>query len=196
MYLMNPTEKSPERALALQKYLLLHSQHDRLQKRLNHITTSLPTTSYSLPSPDRPQHEDLLKLSESDDRYLHPVQGLALQRQLYRSGSIANAQYIQPTAIIRRSSQPDVIDEDILGEIGDCERELDNVNRQIKCTLMDLLNCKGVKENRRYRMWVQDRLMVAERELSVSRSQKRSTCASVLMQSFSGLNEGRMEGKC
>jgi len=50
------------------------------------------------------------------------------------------------------------------------ENKLQNVNEQIKCTLTDLLNCKGVRGDGRYRMWVQTRLMGAEKELTGSRS--------------------------
>jgi hypothetical protein len=35
-------QKSPERAFALQKYLILHSQHDALQKHINQVTASIP----------------------------------------------------------------------------------------------------------------------------------------------------------
>jgi hypothetical protein len=45
-----------------------------------------------------------------------------------------------------------------------------NVNKQIKCTLTDLLNYEGVRGDRRYRIWVQTRLIDAEEELTGSRS--------------------------
>jgi len=43
--------------------------------------------------------------------------------------------------------------------------KLKNVNQQIKSTLTDLLNCESVRRDQRYRMWVQTRLMDAEKEL-------------------------------
>jgi hypothetical protein len=70
----------------------------------------------------------------------------------------------------RRFSLPTVIDESILGEIEEDENNLKNVNQQIKCTLTDLLNCEGVRGDERYRMWVQTRLMDAEKQLTGSRS--------------------------
>jgi hypothetical protein len=70
----------------------------------------------------------------------------------------------------RRSSLPTVIDKSILGEIEVDENKLQNVNEQIKCILTDLLNCEGVRGDGRYRMWVQTRLMGAEKELTGSRS--------------------------
>ena len=48
--------------------------------------------------------------------------------------------------------------------------KLKNVNQQIKSTLTDLLNCESVRRDQRYRMWVQTRLMDAEKELKGSRS--------------------------
>jgi hypothetical protein len=68
-----------------------------------------------------------------------------------------------------RSSIPTLIDESILGEIEEEENKLKNVNEQIKCKLMDLLNCEGVRGDGKYRMWVQTKLMDAEKQLTVSR---------------------------
>lgn len=70
----------------------------------------------------------------------------------------------------RRSSLPTVIDESILGEIEQDEMKLKDVNQQIKSTLTELLNCDGVRGDRRYRMWIQTRLMDAEKELKSERS--------------------------
>jgi hypothetical protein len=73
----------------------------------------------------------------------------------------------------RRSSLPTVIDESILGEIEEDEMKIKDVNLQIKSTLTDLLNCESVRTDRRYRMWVQTRLMDAEKELKENRSRSR-----------------------
>lgn len=70
----------------------------------------------------------------------------------------------------RRSSLPTVIDESIIGEIEEDEMKLKDVNQQIKSTLTDLLNCESVRGDRRYRMWVQTRLMDAEKELKEGKS--------------------------
>jgi hypothetical protein len=66
-----------------------------------------------------------------------------------------------------------VIDESILGEIEEDEMKIKDVNLQIKSTLTDLLNCESVRTDRRYRMWVQTRLMDAEKELKENRSRSR-----------------------
>jgi hypothetical protein len=74
----------------------------------------------------------------------------------------------------RRSSLPTVIDESILGEIEQDETKLKDVNQQIKSTLTELLNCESVRGDRRYRMWIQTRLMAAEKELKKNRNKSRS----------------------
>lgn len=70
----------------------------------------------------------------------------------------------------RRSSLPTVLDESILEEIEEDEHKLKDVNLQIKSTLTELLNCESVRTDRKYRMWVQTRLMDAEQELKSSRT--------------------------
>ena len=72
--------------------------------------------------------------------------------------------------VARRSSLPTVIDESILVAIEEEEEKLLNVNLQIKSTLTELLNCGSVRDDKRYRAWVQSRLMDAEKELKGSRS--------------------------
>jgi hypothetical protein len=56
------------------------------------------------------------------------------------------------------------------GEIEQDETKLKMVNQQIKSTLTELLNCESVRGDRRYRMWVQTRLMDAEKELKRERT--------------------------
>jgi LmbE family N-acetylglucosaminyl deacetylase len=166
---MNPTQKSPESGFALQKYLLLHSQHDALQKHLDHITTSFSTTSATSPSrsPDRHRHASLSSSPGSDDSFLTSPPRVA--RNHHRGGSIPQSRP-RPVMRTRRSSLPPVVDERILGEIEQDEVKLKDVNQQIKSTLTELLNCESVRGDRRYRMWIQTRLMDAEKELKNTRS--------------------------
>ena len=137
IHIMNPTEKSPERRHVLQKYLLLHSQHE------------------------------------------------ALQRQQQKRGSISNAQLVGTSTITRTSSQSDPIDESALGEIEDSENRLISVIEQIKCTLTELLNSKGVEDDSRYKMWVQTKLMNAEKELKGFRTRNYETNGSIGIKLFS-----------
>jgi hypothetical protein len=158
-----PSQKEPERAFALQKYLLLHSQHDALQKQLSQISTS--------GSSDRLRHASLSSYSStssSDSENGSPTSPTNPPRLSHRSGSES---YLEPqhTLAERRASLPAVIEESIMTEIAEGELKLKNVNQQIKTTLTELLNCGSVREDQRYRMWVQTRLMDAERELKGSR---------------------------
>jgi len=157
----SPTSKNPQSGFALQKYLLLHSQHDALQKHLSQITPSMPSASSS-----NHIRNASLSSSPSDDGYLSS--GPSLLRHHQRSGSVPRPQ--RPMLRTRRSSLPAVIDESIIGEMADDEEKIKNVNQQIKSTLTELLNCDSVRGDQRYRMWVQTRLMDAERELKGNKS--------------------------
>lgn len=173
----SPSRKEPERAFALQKYLLLHSQHDALQRRLSEMSTSGPVSAAGSPSrsPDRVRqgslssHSSLSSSSGSSDYEGSPYFP-AMRNRLDRSGSLPLLQSGRPMAVARRSSLPTVIDESILVAIEEEEEKLLNVNLQIKTTLTELLNCGSVRSDKRYRTWVQSRLMDAERELKRSRS--------------------------
>jgi hypothetical protein len=56
----------------------------------------------------------------------------------------------------------------------DAEESLYEINRQIKSTLTELLNCEGIKEDKAARTWVQERLMGAELELRRQRRRRSS----------------------
>lgn len=165
---LNPTQKSPERAFALQKYLLLHSQHDALQKHLSQITTSLPTTASPSGSPDR-FREGSISSTGSEDSFTSSSPPPQIRHQ-NRSGSIPAPSPQRPAIRTRRSSLPAVINESILEEIEQDETKLKDVNQQIKSTLTTLLNCESVRGDRRYRNWVQTRLLDTEKELKKGRS--------------------------
>lgn len=173
----NPTQKSPERAFALQKYLLLHSQHDALQKHLNAVTASIPA---SVPGEDSYYSRHSSVSSDSSDSsfsYSPP----SSNRHHHRSASVSTTispipetsdefklTVSRPSLHTRRSSLPSTL-ANLLEEAEEDEQKLMNVNQQIKTTLTDLLNCESVRHDRRYRMWVQTRLMDAEKELKDSR---------------------------
>ena len=158
MAIATNSQKNQERGLALQKYLLLHSQHDALQKHLDQITISTPSTPVT--SPDH-RHGSFSTSPASDDGYLSSSPPSTTYNHR-RSGSV---QVQRPRLRTRRSSLPTIIDESVLDEMAAHETKLKSVNQQIKSTLTDLLNCDSVRGDQRYRMWVQTRLMDAEREL-------------------------------
>ncbi|PBP21916.1 hypothetical protein BUE80_DR007252 [Diplocarpon rosae] len=86
-----------------------------------------------------------------------------------RGGSVSRPTQ-RPPLRHRRSSLPSVVDESILGEIDEDVHKLKDVNLAIKQTLTELLNCESVRNDNKYRMWVQSRLMDAEKELKISRT--------------------------
>jgi len=169
-------QKSPGRAETLQKYLLLHSQHDALQRHLEKIvpsTPSAPSSNFSSMSPNRSRYDSMSSSSSSPEN--SPPR--ASTRHHHRGGSVPHTSFLPhprpPPATSsrrRRSSLPSVVDERLLGAIEEDESKLTDVNMQIKTTLTELLNCENVRSDRRYRMWVQTRLMDAEMELKQSRS--------------------------
>jgi len=165
----NPMQKDTERAFALQKYLLLHSQHDALQKHITAATSTIqsPTTG-SMGSWERHRNPSISSDSSSDnDLPFSPVS--PTNTRYARRGSLpTSSQYIHRDN--RTNSLPPVVDESKVEEIEETELKLKNVNLQIKTTLTDLLNCDSVKGDKRYRMWVQTRLMDTEKELRGSRS--------------------------
>ncbi|KAL3422538.1 hypothetical protein PVAG01_06694 [Phlyctema vagabunda] len=158
----NPVQKSPERAFALQKYLLLHSQHDALQRHLNEIMPSDPDASDTSPdeSPDRMRGGSFSSSNSSEDSFAFSSPSF---RRHVRGGSIAGLTQATPRS--RRFSMPATVDQTTLGLIDEDETKLKNVNQQIKTTLTELLNCESVKNDKRYRMWVQTRLLDTEKEL-------------------------------
>ncbi|KAG0652821.1 hypothetical protein D0Z07_0074 [Hyphodiscus hymeniophilus] len=151
----NPTQKDPERAFALQKYLLLHSQHDALQKHLSQITTSVPATADTSPSQSPSRYgrhssvsSDSYSLSSSPETppNMHVPRNLLPSPSHQRSSSVAYTPS-RPPMRKRRSSLPTNIDENTIGEIEEDETKLKVVNQQIKTTLTELLNCASALQD-------------------------------------------------
>ena len=139
---MYPTRKSPERAIALQEYLVAHSRRESLQKALN--TDMLPTPA------------------------IHPhTQSFDSHVSLYPVGPSQQKKNPLLEAINNNAPQDKF----------EKENELNILNSEIKRILMNLLNCETVKADKRYRMWVQSRLMDTERRLSDFR---RRRCSKVV----------------
>lgn len=166
----HPTQKSPEWAFTLQKYLLLHSQHDALQKHLNEILPPDPDTASSsfTDYPLRSRHGSLPSSPISEDKFFIPPS--PPYRNHVRGGSISQTTALNLPSQRRRFSLPVVISESTLDLIVEEETKLKHVNQQIKSTLTELLNCESVKNDKSCRLWVQTRLMAAERELKDSKS--------------------------
>jgi hypothetical protein len=175
---------SPDHELALQKYLLLHSQHDALQRHLSQISSTEPPAAASPLSPEEPLRagsfsssspstdDDLLSPS-TDDNLLSPSPPHAIHPPNHRRTSTSSSP--RPALPKRHSSLPATLDDSVTSEIAAEQLKLKSVNHQIKSTLTDLLNCASVRGDRRSRMWVQTRLMDAEKELKVERSRRGRT---------------------
>ncbi|RFU33316.1 hypothetical protein B7463_g2987, partial [Scytalidium lignicola] len=197
----NPLHKPhPEREFMVQKYMLLHSQHDALQQHLTVITTPSPETTGSSSPSYSPERRLSLSSSPSDSNgsnslpfghhysHHHRTFPTTSRRHMSTSSAISprssvsstssnnsnNDNFINPfNPSARRYSLPTALDESILNEIQSDEHKLRNVNLQIKTTLTDLLNCEDVRCDSRYRTWVQERLMDAEMELKGGRCRSR-----------------------
>jgi hypothetical protein len=87
-------------------------------------------------------------------------------QQLDQIKSGPNVQQVPPEVIATTIAPPAIINDCISEEVKVKEIELNSLNEDIKSTLMILLNSDGVKNCRRYKLWVQTRLADAEKELS------------------------------
>lgn len=186
----NPAVKSPERAFALQKYLLLHSQHDALQKHLNQVTATIPSSPTS--PTDRHRNSSISSTSSiGSDRSFSPLSSTRTTRARRDSlpSSFGHMQHFHRET--RINSLPVVVDETMIEEIEEEEQKLKNVNQQIKTTLTDLLNCESVKSDLRYRKWVQTRLMDTERELKEGRSKSCERRRSEDMSFWRDIGDGK-----
>jgi hypothetical protein len=138
----------PERALTLQSYLVLHSQHDATQKHPQALLFSrsvVETTSFSdvRPYPQR----YLSSSSGSDDN-----QNLSLP-----PGDRSFQQVL-----------PAFPDETLGEEIVEFELKLMDINQQIRVVLTDLTNCNSVRCDQSYKTWVHSRLLSVENQIKES----------------------------
>ncbi|TGO55421.1 hypothetical protein BCON_0092g00040 [Botryotinia convoluta] len=163
-------QKSPERAFALQKYLLLHSQHDALQKHINQVTASIPEspTGYTDRHRNSSVSSDTSTASDASISPLSPPIPNISSRRGSLPPSFGHTQHFYREE--RINSLPAIVDETVVEVIEEDEQKLKDVNQQIKTALTDLLNCESVKGDIRYRKWVQTRLMDTERELKERRT--------------------------
>jgi hypothetical protein len=166
---MSPNQKSLERANALQKYLMLHSQREALEAALNNNASSCVIAPPS-PSCARSRGTSLSSISELEAVYpslTAPVES----KQLRHCTIIPDEPHVRSEPAENVSSLLGVIHDNVRSEDKEKEDELNNINKEIKSTLTNLLNCDGVKDDRRYRSWVQTRLMDIEKELLEFRRQ-------------------------
>lgn len=161
---MGSIQNSPVRAFSLQKYLLLHSQHEALQKEIDSFLNSKDAAFPSTKRDESPwKSSPKTTLNARDDSKFSKFAERRNSEALFDP-------HEDLSNISRRLSTP--ITTSATSEIATTQSKLQQVNLQIKKTLMELLNCEDVKGDTRYRGWVQSRLMNVERELRESRSMR------------------------
>jgi len=173
---MNSGQTSPRRAFALQKYLLLHSQHDALKKELHQTTSSVPsithTPSSSSDISQRSSNSSTRSSSvDCEERCVSQTPFPTSISHHQRVPMISSDELIES---LRTPFPPPETDENVSQDLHGNVQELRKVNEQIKRTLTDLLNCDEAKSDIMYRRWVQTRLMDAEKELMRFRSRRWS----------------------
>ncbi|KAK0653077.1 hypothetical protein B0T16DRAFT_289896, partial [Cercophora newfieldiana] len=154
------------RDLALQKYLLLHEQHESLRQHLDELRLPLHTGgSFSSTANTSPTTSPTRTNSTSSFSSLNsaPLQHHRSSVRAHRRTSLPPCHFtgLEP-----------VLDETILAEMAVEEAKLCDVNEGIKRTLTELLNCEAVRSDRAFRTWVQCRLMDTERELRSGRRRR------------------------
>jgi hypothetical protein len=174
----SPMDKSPERAFALQRYLLLHSQHEALQSHLQELahSTSSSTHSQRGGSPTPSPRSGSAALAQPVGTIPHP----GSYRKAHRESTVDSfssstsslddhEHALSPQTSRSSTHAPSASASSELDALLAEEAKLLRCNRQIKSTLTELLNCESVRRDRGYSAWVQRRLMEAEMELKEGR---------------------------
>lgn len=135
--------------VALQKYMLLQSQHQSVHEYLYQLRSSTSSSAATSPSmsPTRGEAGRLNPPSRSSRKTSPPTN---------QSGHALDT----------------VVDETTIYEIAAQEQALFDVNEAIKRSLTELLNNAAVRDNRQFRTWVQGRLMEVEKELRSGRRRR------------------------
>jgi len=142
--------------LALQKYLLLHEQHESLRQHLDEIRPPRQTSLCTPVSPSPPTSPTRRSHSPDEPRRQSAPHSFALPaRKGSYPGAAASHVARVPTA-----------------EVAVEEAKLCDVNEGMKRALTELLNCDTVRADRALRNWVQCRLMDTERELRSGRRRR------------------------
>src|SRR3978361_674289 len=131
--------------------MVLHSQQTSVQRRLS--------TPSATPSPESsPSRHSSISGSPSRHGYSHSVSSFPRSPR---------------SPFLRRPSVPTISEEatnDEMSALLQADHDkLFDINKRIKATLTDLLNCESVKHDGRMRGWVQSRLMDAQHVLNDQR---------------------------
>ena len=150
--------------LALQKYLLLHEQHESLRQHLNELrpphqfAMCAPVTPSPPSSPTRMSHSPDMPSRQAHNFSL-PAKKTSFYGLASGGGAEPELEGIPPHGAA-------------LAEVAVEEAKLCDVNEGIKRALTELLNCETVRGDQAFRTWVQCRLMDTERELRSGRRRR------------------------
>ncbi|KAK3307807.1 uncharacterized protein B0T15DRAFT_391887, partial [Chaetomium strumarium] len=153
--------------LALQKYLLLHEQHESLRQHLDELRPprhqSLTNSLYTPVSPNPPPTRRM-SLSPMTD---HTSPSSSRHTGISPSSLRTPRRSISPpsSAVAAAAAWR-------MAEVAVEEAKLCDVNEGMKRALTELLNCETVRGDPAFRMWVQCRLLDTERELRSGRRRR------------------------
>lgn len=152
--LESPTGHNTE--FAMQKYLLLHNQHEELLQQMHDLCPSYTGTSTAGTSPSlSPTRSSFSSSPPFNNHRRSPRSGFGGYRNSHTT--------LEP-----------VLDETLVEEMAAGQQKLSDVNEGIKRTLTELLNCDAVRKDRATRTWVQNRLLETEKELRCGRRRRSS----------------------
>ncbi|KAH8671671.1 hypothetical protein BX600DRAFT_434769 [Xylariales sp. PMI_506] len=152
---------------AMQKYLLLQSQHEQLRQHMHDLCPTYSCgASTVVTSPSVSPTRSFGGFSPLSSKNTSPSPPRNHHRR--SSGGHRSSARRSPAAAILEP----VLDEELVGEMAADEQKLCDVNEGIKRALTELLNSEAVRTDRNMRTWVQTRLMEAERELRTGRRRR------------------------
>ncbi|KAI0133949.1 hypothetical protein BJ170DRAFT_180176 [Xylariales sp. AK1849] len=155
---------------AMQKYLLLQSQHEELRQHMHELcpTYSSCSSSTAVTSPSVSPTRSFTMSPPGKHTSPSP------SRNHRRSSMPSTPRHgVRPSP----SALEPVLDEELMGEMAADEQRLCDVNEGIKRALTELLNSEAVRKDRAMRTWVQTRLMDTERELRTGRRRRSNGSA-------------------
>ncbi|KAK3365489.1 hypothetical protein B0T24DRAFT_597280 [Lasiosphaeria ovina] len=160
------------RDLALQKYLLLHEQHESLRQHLDELRPlhSLDASVNSVSTASSPTMAGSVASLSSSSSQAWPYQSRPALASPYRRASVPPR--LPSGAFDDCGDLGTMAHKTALTEVAVEEAKLCDVNEGIKRTLTELLNCEAVRGDRSFRTWVQCRLMDTERELRSGRRRR------------------------
>ncbi|EAQ85587.1 hypothetical protein CHGG_06840 [Chaetomium globosum CBS 148.51] len=154
--------------LALQKYLLLHEQHESLRQHIDELrpTTTRQNSLYTPVSPSPASSPTRRSLSPDMPRRQPPQHSFSLPaRKASYPSSHHDSEHHHRYHNLEDGSSP-------LAEVAVEEAKLCGVTEGMKRALTELLNCEAVRGDMAFRTWVQCRLMDTERELRSGRRRR------------------------